>query len=441
MKRVLYLVVFLAIAAAFYVYAYPKLAGVGTADAQTASGSATTASADGAGKAGGQSRGGKAGGYAVGVVSAIAQSQTIPITKSAVGYMEAASTVVLRTRADGIVVQQNVQEGQMVKTGDLLFKLDDSSLQATIAKDQAQTAKDQANADAAQVALQREQDLVKKGVDPQSTLDADVATAKSAQATVQVDNAQLKSDQVALAYMTITAPIDGRVGTVNTSVGNVVHASDTSTGGLLTITQMSPLRVSFSIAEGDLDSFRHALSANQKLPVKVAAPGDQTARATGTLSFIDSSVDTSSGTIVIKADVDDSAGKLWPGQYVTAITELGAYNNATTVPLVAVQQGNSGSFVYVVGGDGKVKKQSVTVVASVGDTAVVGNELKPGDHVVTEGQLTLSDGSSVRETVKGAATDVATTAGNTGTATSGGTDGGTAPGAKRHSGTAPASNS
>ena len=174
------------------------------------------------------------------------------------------------------------------------------------------------------------------------------------------------------------------------------------------------------------------------MPVKITAPGDQTARATGTLSFIDSSVDTSSGTIVIKADVDNSAGKLWPGQYVTAVTQLGDYSNATTVPLVAVQQGDSGSFVYVVGSDSKVKKQAVTVVASVGDTAVVGNELKPGDHVVTEGQLTLSDGSTVRETVKGSATDVATTAG---TATSGGTDTGTTPGAKRHSSTAPAGNS
>ena len=441
MKRVLYLVAFLAIAAALYFYAYPRLSGVGTADAQSASGSATTASAAGAGnKAGGQARGGKSGGYPIGVVSAVAATQTVPITKSAVGYMEAATTVVLRARADGIVVQQNVVEGQIVKTGDLLFKLDDSALQATIAKDQAQTAKDQANSDAAQVALQREQDLVKKGVDPQSTLDADVAASKSAQATVQVDNAQLRADQVALSFMTIKAPIDGRVGTVNTSVGNVVHASDTSAGGLLTITQMSPLRVTFSIAEGDLDSFRNALGGNQKLPVSVAAPGDQTARATGTLSFIDSSVDTSSGTIVIKADVDNSAGKLWPGQYVTAVTQLGAYTNATTVPLVAVQQGDSGSFVYVIGADGKAKKQVVTVVASVGDTAIVGNELRPGDHVVTEGQLTLSDGSTVKETIKGSATDVATTAGSTGTTPAGGTDGAAAPGRKSQA-KAPAGNS
>jgi multidrug efflux system membrane fusion protein len=202
--------------------------------------------------------------------------------------------------------------------------------------------------------------------------------------------------------MTITAPMAGRVGTVNTSVGNLVHASDTSTDGLLTITQMSPLRVSFSIAEGDLDSFRAALAKEPKgLPVKILAPGDKTPRATGNLSFIDSSVDTSSGTIVLKADVDNTANTLWPGQYVTAVTQVGAYDSATTIPLQAVQQSNDGSFVFAVGTDSKVKKQPVTVTASVGTEAVVGQGVKPGDHVVIEGQLRLSNGSAVRETVQG----------------------------------------
>jgi len=406
MKRVITIIVLLAVAGAFYVYAYPHLAGVGAADAQqTASAGNSDAGASAkAGRSGGKS----GGGFPTAVVSAVAQKQTIPITKSAVGYIEAANTVVIRTRADGVVTQAPVQEGQTVKAGDPLFKLDDSALQATIAKDQAQIAKDQANADSAQASLEREQDLVKKAVDPQSSLDAAVAAAKSAQAQVVVDKAQLQADQVALSYMTITAPIDGRVGTVNTSVGNVVHASDTSADGLLTITQMNPLRVSFSIAEGDLDGFRNALTKQPKgLAVKILAPGDKDARSTGNLNFVDSSVDTSSGTIVLKADVDNSAGKLWPGQYVTAVTQLGAYDNVTTIPLQAVQQGDQGSFVFAVGQDGKVKKQPVTVIAAVGTNAVVGNELKPGDHVVTEGQLRLSDGSPVKETIQGQTTKVA----------------------------------
>jgi multidrug efflux system membrane fusion protein len=405
MKRVITLLVLLAVAAGLYVYAAPRLAGVTAASAQQ------TASTGGQG-----ARSGRAGAPAIAVVTAVARQQSVPISKSAVAYIEPAQMVVVRTRADGTVVSQNVTEGQTVKAGDVLFKLDDSAIQAQIAKDEAQIAKDQANADAAQVTVGRDQDLVKKQVDPQSTLDADVATAKAAQATVTLDQAQLKADQVQLSYMTITAPIAGRVGTVNTSVGNVVHAADTSTDGLLTITQMSPLRVSFSIAEGDLDSFRTALAKQPKgLEVAVAAQGDKAPRATGLLNFIDSSVDTSSGTIVLKADVDNGKEALWPGQYVTATTQLGAYDNATTIPLQAVQQGSDGSFVFLVDAGGKVKKQPISVVATVGELALVGKEVKPGDHVVTEGQLRLSDGSMVRETVQGGtkvASDAATSGGN-----------------------------
>jgi len=398
MKRVLYLVVLLAVAAVFYVYAYPRLSGMGKADAQQ------TASTGGSASGGGKSQGGA---YAIGVETGVAATQTVPITKTAVGYIEPVSTVVLRSQADGIVTQQNVVEGQIVKAGDVLFKLDDTALQATIAKDQAQTAKDQANSDVAQVNVQRDQDLVKKQVDPQSTLDTDMAVAKAAQATVLVDNAQLKADQVQLSYMTIKAPMAGRIGTVNTSVGNVVHASDTSAGGLLTITQMTPLRVSFSVSESDLDSFRAALAGNKSLPVQITAPGDKTPRATGALSFIDSSVDTASGTVVIKADVDNSAGKLWPGQYVSATTQLSAYANATTIPLVAVQESNTGPYVWLIGSDGKAKQQPITVQASIGDVAIISNGIKPGDHVVTEGQLRLSNGATVKETVNSKPTSVA----------------------------------
>jgi multidrug efflux system membrane fusion protein len=388
MKRAFYIVVLAAIAVAFYVFAYPRLTGHTSASAQQAAAPASKARAGG--------------GPAVGVVTVAARQQTLPISKSEVGYIEPVATVILRSQADGIIVQQNVIEGQMVKAGDVLFKLDDQAVQATIAKDQAQIAKDQANADVAKAGLVREQDLVKKGVDPQSLLDAAVAVSKSADATVVVDQAQLRADQVTLKHMTITAPTSGRVGTVNTSVGNLVHASDTSAGGLLTITAMDPVRVSFTVAESDLDSFRTALAGSRKLPVDVLAPGDTSPRATGTLSFIDSSVDTASGTVVIKADVGNAAGKHWPGQYVTAVTRLGAYDNATTVPLQAVQQSSNGPYVYAIGAGEKVKRQPVTMSATVDQTAIISAGVKPGDHVVIEGQLHLNDGATVKETLQAA---------------------------------------
>ena len=409
MKRAIYLIILLAVAAAFYVYAYPRLSG-GAADAQStapASNAAAGANAAGSttpgngrpGRPGGP--GGPGGGFPAGVVTAVALKQTLPITKTAVGYIEPANTVVVRARANGVVTAVGVEEGQTVKAGDLLFKLDDSAQQAIIAKDQATIAKDQAILDSAQATLAREQDLVKKQVDPQSALDTDTAAAKVAAASIAVDQAQLRADQVVESYMTILAPIDGRVGTVNTSVGNLVSASDNSAGGLVTITQMSPLRVAFSIPEGSLDGFRAALAGSSKLPVAVTAPGDTAPRAVGTLSFIDSTVDTSSGTVVIKATVDNGAGKLWPGQYVSALTQLGSYTDVTTVPLVAVQQSAAGPYVFRVGGDSKVSKLGVTLVTTLGDTAIVSGALQPGDHVVVEGQLRLADGATVRETVQG----------------------------------------
>jgi len=398
MKRIFYLVILLALASGLYIYVYPRLSG-GAADAQQ---TATQNGSNGDGR-------GRGSGLATAVVTAVAQKETLPISKTAVGYIEPAQSVVLRSRADGTVTAVNVTDGENVKAGDVLIKLDDRALQATIAKDQAQIAKDQANADAANAALEREKTLFRNSVDPQSSLDAATAAAKAAEATVTVDQAQLQADEVTLSYMTITAPIAGRIGTVNTSVGNIVHASDTSTGGLLTITSMDPLRVSFSIAEGELDNFRAALTRSPGgLPVDVTAPGDKAPRAAANLDFIDSSVDTSSGTIVLKADLPNPGLKLWPGQYVTATTRVGAYTDATTIPLQAVQQSDQGSFVFAVGSDSKVKRQPVTVVATVGDKAIIGKELKPGDHVVTEGQLRLSDGAAVRETVEGA--DVASTA-------------------------------
>jgi multidrug efflux system membrane fusion protein len=186
-----------------------------------------------------------------------------------------------------------------------------------------------------------------------------------------------------------------------------VSATDSSAGGLVTITPMDHLRVSFNIPERDLNSFRTALASGKPVPVTIRAPDDTADRATGQLSFIDSSVDTASGTIDVKADVDNGAEKLWPGQYVTATTRLGSYDNVTTVPVVAVQQSNEGPFVFVIGAGGKIKRVPVTVTAAIGDTAIVNDAIKPGDHVVTEGQLRITDGSTVRETVQSADADLA----------------------------------
>ncbi|MBZ9656016.1 efflux RND transporter periplasmic adaptor subunit [Phyllobacterium lublinensis] len=350
-------------------------------------------SADGSGAAAPRRRGGSA---TPTVVVAEARIGDVPVTKTVVGTIEAVDTVVVRPQVDGVIVADNVTDGQMVKSGDILFRLDDRAIRAMIDKDQAQLAKDQASLVAAKLDLASAQDLEKQRVDTgQQVYQADAAV-KVLEASIAMDRAQLEADQVQLSYMTIAAPIDGRVGVVNTSVGNLVRSADTG-NGLLTITRMAPLRVAFTVSESDLPSLRAAV-ADHPTRVQVKLPAQSDTIATGELNFIDSSVDTASGTVVLKADLDNRDGALWPGQYVTAIVDLSLQKNVTTIPLIAVQQGNNGSFVFLVHADKTVAMQPVTLATTAGDTAVIASGIKPGDQVVIDGQLHLQDGATVETT-------------------------------------------
>jgi membrane fusion protein, multidrug efflux system len=350
-------------------------------------------SADGSGAAAPRRRGGSA---TPTVVVAEARIGDVPVTKTVVGTIEAVDTVVVRPQVDGVIVADNVTDGQMVKSGDILFRLDDRAIRAMIDKDQAQLAKDQASLVAAKLDLASAQDLEKQRVDTgQQVYQADAAV-KVLEASIAMDRAQLEADQVQLSYMTIAAPIDGRVGVVNTSVGNLVRSADTG-NGLLTITRMAPLRVAFTVSESDLPSLRAAV-ADHPTRVQVKLPAQSDTIATGELNFIDSSVDTASGTVVLKADLDNRDGALWPGQYVTAIVDLSLQKNVTTIPLIAVQQGNNGSFVFLVHADKTVAMQPVTLATTAGDTAVIAQGIKPGDQVVIDGQLDLQDGATVETT-------------------------------------------
>jgi multidrug efflux system membrane fusion protein len=411
MKRVVALLILVGLSAAvvgLYLRGQP-------ADAEASPSAAASSQAQHQGSGSGAGRAGRSGGgAAIAVTVQSVQQQTVPITAASVGYIEAPNVVVLRARTDGIVLQQNVTEGQQVKAGDVLFKLDDTAAQALVAKDQAAVSKDQAVLDAAQKDLTRDTTLLQDQSGTQQATDQQTATVKSAQAALQMDNAQLKTDQLTLSYMTITAPIAGRVGQINTAVGNVVRAADTSTGGLLTITQMSSLEVAYAGPERDLDKYRAAAASGAGAPVKVSTPDDSAPRATASLSFIDSSVDQTSGTVTVKAQVTDGGDKLWPGQYVNVVTQLGSYQNATTVPLIAVQQGPSGTYVFAVDANNTVKEVPVTVKATTPSIAVLDGTagLNAGDKVVTEGQLRLADGSSV-------STSDAQTASSTAPATAG----------------------
>jgi multidrug efflux system membrane fusion protein len=343
----------------------------------------------------------------IAVYSAVAQQQTVPITQNYVGQVESIAQVAVRPRIDGMIVELPVVEGQEVKAGDLLFQLDDAGIQASIAKDQATMTKDQATLDQSKADLGRSQTLLGHGDATAQAVQQQQAAVEVANGSVAADKAQLQSDQIQLGYTKITAPISGRIGAINVSQGALVHASDTTT--LLTITEMAPVRVSFSIPERDLAAFRSALAS--KSPPQVTAIDANTGKtiATGTLTFIDSSVDTSSGTVVLKGQFDNADEALWPGAYVGVLAQLGSDENAITVPAAAVQLNGDESFVFLVQPNSTVTRRTVTVARTVGTTAVIASGVKPGDHVVVEGQLRLVEGSRIKETLASAAPATTTT--------------------------------
>lgn len=333
----------------------------------------------------------------IAVVAAVAQRQDVPVTRSSVGWVEPVATVTVRARVDGEVLEQHVTDGQLVRKGDLLFQIDDREIRAGIAKDEAVLARDQATLARAGADLQRARDLLQKRVTAQQQVDQTEADAKIAAANVQADQAALDNDRIRLDFSTVRAPIDGRVGVVRVTPGNIVRAADGG-DGLLTITQMKPLRVSFTLPERDLAAVRTA-DAQGDVTVRVFVHGATQPLASGSLNFIDSSVDTTSGTITAKATVANADGALWPGQYVDIELVLGRIEHAVTIPTVAVQPGQDGPFVYVVGADSKVAVRQVVTGETMAEDVVVTDGLVVGDQVVVEGQLHLREGSRVAATL------------------------------------------
>jgi multidrug efflux system membrane fusion protein len=264
-----------------------------------------------------------------------------------------------------------------------------------VARDLATIEKDKATAARAEADLKRTQDLASRSVASRQTLDQADADHKAAVATVAADEAALALDRAKLSYTKITAPISGRTGAVSVTAGNLVMAN--STTGLVTITQITPIRVSFTLPERDLADLRSAADRPAKAAVRVYNSGETTPRASGELNFIDSSVDTTSGTILAKAGFANTDLSLWPGQYVDVEVDLHVLPNTVTVPTVSIQTGQKGAYVFVTKPDQTVEMRTVTTAANDGDSTAITAGLKPGERVVVEGQVRLADGARVTD--------------------------------------------
>ncbi|AZO67618.1 MULTISPECIES: efflux RND transporter periplasmic adaptor subunit [unclassified Mesorhizobium] len=333
------------------------------------------------------------------VVAATASKADFPIRRYAIGFVSSPAVVSVNARISSQITSIAVKDGQMVRAGDLLFSLDDRALKAQLARDQATLAKDQALLASATADLQRAKNLVARQAGTQQTYDQAIAAQKSAAATVDADKATIDADEVQLGFATITAPISGRLGAVSVTIGDLVTTSNgnSSSTPLVTITQVDPLQVNFNLPESDLALLHKALAAPQEGAVTLTRDGDPTPIGKGTLDFVDSSVDTSSGTIATRASVPNADLSLWPGQYVNVVLDAGIMPEMTSVPTVAVQPSQKGPFVYVIKPDNTVEMRPVQVALTEGDSSAIGEGLKSGERVVVEGQTRLKNGSPVRE--------------------------------------------
>ena len=331
------------------------------------------------------------------VTTAIVKNDPVQLTVTGTGNAVALSTVTVRARVDGQLQSVAFEEGQEVRAGQVLAQLDARTYKALLDQARAQKAKDEAQLQNAQADLQRYQALIKDEATTQQALDTQTALVNQLSATVQSDTAQVNYASVQLDYTTITAPISGRVGARLIDPGNIVHATDTT--GLVVINQVDPIGVQFTVPESWVPAIHQAVSGSHKQRLKVEAIDRTTQQVLGSgeLVLVNNQIDATSGTIVLKARIANAQNKLWPGQSINARLTLNTLNDVVSIPSSAVQRGQNGLFVYVVGAEDKVRIQPVTVAQAEGSLSVISKGLKAGDRVVTDGLYRLIAGARVKE--------------------------------------------
>ncbi|HEX5325509.1 MAG TPA: efflux RND transporter periplasmic adaptor subunit [Acetobacteraceae bacterium] len=329
------------------------------------------------------------------VTTASAVRQDLPVWLRGLGAAQALNSVLIRSRVDGTLMQVAVTEGQEVKKGDLIAVIDPRPFQATLDQAVAKRSQDEAQLANARRDVARTASLVKQDFASRQLLDNQESQVAQLTAAIAGDQAVIEAAQLNLSYCFIKAPIDGRVGLRQVDPGNLIHAADAS--GIITVTQIRPIAVTFTLPQEDLPKISQAM-ARGKLPVVAFAGDGSTELGRGELLTIDNAIDASTGTIRLKAVFPNADKRLWPGQFVDASLLVDTERNVLTVPSVAVQHGPSGLFVFVVKPDSTVTRQNVTMTADNGQTAVIGSGLIAGATVVTDGQSRLNNGTRVAAT-------------------------------------------
>jgi membrane fusion protein, multidrug efflux system len=331
------------------------------------------------------------------VVASVAEDLPTPIQVNAIGTVQSIATVIIKSRVDGQIADVHFEEGQDVKEGDLLFTLDNRSFQAQLAQAEAILQRDRAQLERAQLELKRQTELAGRGVASAQKLEDAQMAEKVLQAAIRANEAAAENARVNLSYTAIRSPITGRTGSVNLKRGNVVKSNDTTTNAvpLVTITQLRPIYVSFTIPERHLPDIRAALADSERLPAVVTMPSQPDKPITGMLTFVDNQVDAATGTIPLKATFANDDIRLWPGQFVNVNLTLGVQAHAVVVASTTIQIGQNGPYVFVIKDDSTVELRLVRIDRTVGNRTVVASGLAAGERVVVDGQLRLNNGTRV----------------------------------------------
>ncbi|MFT4268546.1 MAG: MdtA/MuxA family multidrug efflux RND transporter periplasmic adaptor subunit, partial [Xenophilus sp.] len=329
------------------------------------------------------------------VQAAAAETADVPVILTALGTVTANASVTVTSRIDGHLQAVYFTEGQYVQKGQLLAQIDTRTYQAELTQYQGTLAESQAELAGARLTLERYQRLYAKDSLARQDLDTQLATTRQYEGAVKSAQGQIEATRLNIEYGRITAPVSGYVGLRVVDPGNVVHSSDTT--GIVTITQTHPIAVTFSIPQAHIGAVLPALRRGQTLPVTALDPQGAQPVATGKVQFISNEIDSSTGSVQLKALFDNTDDALYPNQFVNVRLQTDTLRHAVLVPAAAIQLGDSGKFVFVIGAGDTVTRQAVTTGPTAADGHVVITQgVQAGQQVVTQGIDALSNGGKVK---------------------------------------------
>ena len=329
----------------------------------------------------------------ISVIAGTAEAKDVPIYLDGLGTVQAFNTVTVHVQVEGLLTKVAFEEGQDVHPGDVLAQIDPLPFQTMVEQNMAKQAQDQAQLTNAKLLLVRDTQLLDQRILPQQDFDTQKALVDQYDAAVKADQAAIDSAKVQLAYTTVVSPIEGRTGLRLVDQGNIVHPTDSS--GLVVITQLKPISVVFTLPEQNLGDIQKSRESGV-LSVLAVDRDNKTVLGHGKLAVLDNQIDTTTGTLKLKATFPNEDLRLWPGQFVNARLLVATRKSGVVVPASVVQRGPEGPYAFVITKELKTQIQRVKVGQTEEGYALIDEGLRPGDRVVVDGQYKLQAGSTVK---------------------------------------------